>query len=80
MNYTGVKTGGRKQGTPNKLTKELRTLLKDFIYNELENMTDYLEQMTPKDKVEIIIKLLPYAMPKIDNINYSVHEPLSYDY
>jgi hypothetical protein len=28
-NTTGKKYGGRQKGTPNKLTKELRTLLKD---------------------------------------------------
>jgi hypothetical protein len=37
-NNTGKKFGRRKKGTPNKLTKELRTLLKDFVFNELETL------------------------------------------
>ena len=32
----GYKSGGRKKGTPNKLTKEIRTVLKDIIYYEIE--------------------------------------------
>ncbi len=35
-NTTGKKFGGRKKGTPNRLTKELRTILKNVLYNELE--------------------------------------------
>lgn len=31
-NNTGKKYGGRQKGTPNKLTKEIRTVLKDLIF------------------------------------------------
>ena len=34
-NTTGNKYGGREKGTPNRLTKELRTLLKNILYQEL---------------------------------------------
>ena len=30
-NNTGKKYGGRQKGTPNKLTKEIRTVLKEFL-------------------------------------------------
>ena len=30
-NTTGQKHGGRKKGTPNRLTRELRTILKDVL-------------------------------------------------
>ncbi len=32
----GKKTGGREKGTPNRLTKELRTVLRDMIVAELD--------------------------------------------
>ena len=35
-NTTGKKYGGREKGTPNRLTKELRSVLKDIVYQELE--------------------------------------------
>ena len=31
-NITGVKYGGRQKGTPNKLTKELMSVLKDIFF------------------------------------------------
>jgi len=60
-NNTGKKYGGRKKGTPNRLTKELRTVLKDVIYDELENLDKRLEELESKQRVELIIKLLPYV-------------------
>jgi hypothetical protein len=32
-NITGKKYGGRQKGTPNKLTKELRSILKNSLAN-----------------------------------------------
>ena len=37
-NTTGKKFGGREKGTPNRLTKELRSILKDIVYQELEDI------------------------------------------
>ena len=59
-NSTGKKYGGRQKGTPNKLTKELRTLLKDIMYDELEELQEVLGALNPKDRVELLIKLMPY--------------------
>ena len=49
MNTTGKKYGGRKKGTPNKLTKELREVLKNVLYNEIENIEESLESLEPKE-------------------------------
>ena len=37
-NTTGKKFGGREKGTPNRLTKELRPVLKDLVSQELEKI------------------------------------------
>ena len=71
----GYKSGGRTKGTPNKLTKEIRSVLKDIIFYELENIEEKLVQLEPKDRIELIIKLIPYALPKVEQVNYSVGEP-----
>ncbi len=39
----GKKTGGRVAGTPNRLTKELRTVLRDMIAAELGALPKTLE-------------------------------------
>lgn len=69
---TGKKTGGREKGTPNKVTKELRDKLKAILADELENLPATLAELEPKTRLELLIKLLPYAMPKV--------QPLTADY
>lgn len=78
-NTTGNKFGGRTKGTPNKLTKELRELLKNILYNEMEKIEEYLDGLEPKEKLETIIKLMPYILPKTSNVSHTVNEPLDWD-
>lgn len=74
-NTTGKKYGGRQKGTPNRLTKELRTILKNVLYNELENIEELLESLEPKERVELVIKLIPFILPKVDRIGHTYNEP-----
>ena len=76
----GLKTGGREKGTPNKLTKELRGLLKDLLHQELENLPAHLNSLEPKDRLEIIVKLLPYAIPKVEPVHFKEDEPMEFSF
>lgn len=75
-NNTGKKYGGRKKGTPNRLTKELRTVLKDVIHIELEHISELLDQLEPKDRIEMLIKLMPYVFSKMESIPHTSNEPI----
>lgn len=77
-NTTGKKHGGRQKGTPNRLTKELRSVLKEVIYNELDNIEERLEQLEPKQRLELVIKLMPYVFPKIESASHTINEPLDW--
>lgn len=61
----GVKTGGRTVGTENKTTKEIRAILKEVISNELLNIESLLCELQPKERLELIIKLMPFVLPKL---------------
>ncbi len=76
---TGIKTGGRTSGTPNKTTKEIRNVLKGVINNELENIQSLLNEMQPKERLEVVIKLIPYVLPKIEIVKPSYGEPQNWD-
>ena len=78
-NTTGRKHGGRQKGTPNKMTKELRSVLKDILYQEIEEIEDRLDLLEPKERLELIIKLLPYVLPKVVSISHSTNEPLDWN-
>jgi len=78
-NTTGNKYGGRQKGTPNRITKELRSLLKDVMYDEIGALQERLDALNPKERVELIIKLMPYALPKVTSISHTTNEPLDWD-
>ena len=70
----GIKTGGREQGTPNRLTRELREALKNLLAKEIESIPDHLSQLEPKDRLEMITKLLPYVLPKVEAASMADYE------
>ena len=77
-NTTGKKFGGRQKGTPNRLTKELRTILKDLIYEELETLQERLSQLETQERLEVIIKLLPKVLPKVSPTYHTTDEPVGF--
>ena len=54
-NTTGIKHIGRKKGTPNRMTKELRSILKHLIYEEIEIMQEHFYQLNPKEGIEFLV-------------------------
>ena len=79
-NTTGIKHGVRKKGTPNRMTKELRSILKDMMYQEIENIQDNLDQLNPKERLELLIKLMPFVLPKTTSISHTSNEPLDFEF
>ncbi len=77
-NNTGKKYGGRQMGTPNRMTKELRSVLKDVLYQELEQIQTHLDTLKPKERVELLIKLMPFVLPKVTSISHTTNEPLDW--
>ncbi len=73
-NNTGQKYGGREAGTPNKLTKELRAALKNILHQEIELLPDHFSKLNDKDRLELLIKLLPFALPKVVPASYKISE------
>lgn len=63
----------------NVLTKELRNKLKTLVANELDTLPTQLDKMDEKERIEVLIKLLPYVFPKVQSVNHSVGEPVTWD-
>jgi hypothetical protein len=78
-NNTGKKFGGRQVGSTNKLTAEIRTLLKNVVHQEIELLSDHLSKLEISSRIDILIKLLPYTVPKVELINYEADEPTIWD-
>jgi hypothetical protein len=73
-NITGKKYGGREAGTPNRLTKELRSVLKNILHQEIELLPEHFNKLEPKDRLELLVKLLPFALPKVEPESYKIGE------
>nr|AOE10859.1 hypothetical protein [uncultured bacterium] len=57
------------------MTKELRTLLKNILYQELEEIQ---ERLKPKERLELLIKLMSYMLPITTSISHAINEPLDW--
>ena len=70
-----IKTGGRKKGTPNKVTTEIRTKIEALIYEHTENINEDLMKLTPKDRVRAYTELLKYVIPTKKDIEVKDNTP-----
>lgn len=76
------KTGGRKAGTPNKVTKAVRESLKDAITGYLNGIndkgysleSDLMSIEEPAGRLAMVAKFLPYVAPKLQSISFSGDE------
>lgn len=75
----GLKKGGREQGTSNLLTKEMRGILKGIIAKELELIPSTLEKLDPEKRVDLVLKLLPYVLPKVESVGMKEGESFQLD-
>lgn len=61
------------------LTKDLRTTIKAMMQKEIEKLPETLEQLEPKERLNILCKLMPFVLPKVDSVSATQGEPLSWD-
>ncbi len=62
------------------ITKDLRNQLKELVKTELDKLPDTLENMEPKERLEIVLKLMPFVLPKVKGVSHSLGEPFQTDW
>ncbi len=58
------KTGGRKIGTPNKTTADLKSRIKSLMDQHFDTIQHDLEKLEPKERVAAYMRFLEYVLPK----------------
>jgi len=69
---------GRPKGTPNKITKEIRLKIDQFITDKISEIDEIWQELEPKDKFTFLSKLLEYAVPKLRSQELNITEYSNY--
>lgn len=69
---TRKKTGGRKQGTQNKVALDTKEAIALIVNKELQEIESTLLTLSSIDRINTIIKLLPFVLPKQSEIKSEV--------
>lgn len=57
---------------------EGETVLKDLIHEEVETLQERLDHLDSKGRLEVLVKLLPYVLPKVQPASHTTDEPLEF--
>ena len=60
------------------LTNNLRETLKTIMQKELEKLPETLEALDPKERLNVVLRLMPYVFPKVETVHAKEGEPLQF--
>jgi hypothetical protein len=63
---------GRPKGEKNKVTKDVKKWLLDLFLTHSKTLETDLKAMTPRERWEIIAKILPFIVPKLQAMDAKV--------
>lgn len=71
----GKKTGGRQKGTPNAVTAFSKSVIQGIIdrYTNSDKFTEDFGKLDPKDRIDVIIKLTGFILPKPQSVNIDMN-------
>jgi uncharacterized protein (UPF0305 family) len=64
--------GGRQKGTPNKVTASVKDWLSHVIDKNRRQMERDIKALEPKDRLQMLEKLMQYVVPKQQAVNANV--------
>ena len=65
------KTGGRKKGTPNRISGTVKEWIASIIDTNRNKFEEDLELLEPGERVRVISNLLQYVTPKMQSVSPS---------
>lgn len=69
----GKKTGGRRKGTPNKVTSITREVINDIAVGMFDKVMADISKLSPKDRVHVFLKLAEFNVSKPQSIDLEVN-------
>jgi hypothetical protein len=65
----------RPQGSSNRITSEIREKIQIILENEFETIEDTLNQLTPKERMEVVLRLMKFAIPQLKEVAIQDQRP-----
>ena len=59
-------------------TLDLRNILKEMMQKELQQLPETLAELAPKERLNILVKLMPFVFPRVEAIHHTDGEPFSW--
>lgn len=66
------KTGGRKAGTPNKVTQSLKERIVDILSDNIDKFQKDIDSLSAKDRVSTCLGLMQFVLPKQQSVRADV--------
>lgn len=63
------------EATEQVITMDLRETLKTIMQKEIEKLPEHLEAMEPRERLNILCKLMPFVFPKVETVHPTAGEP-----
>lgn len=60
------------------ITNNLRDTLKSILQKEIAKLPEHMETLEPKERLNILCKLMPFVFPKIEAVHPTEGEPISW--
>lgn len=67
-----TKTGGRRKGTPNKVTGNIREWLSNLVDKNRLQIEKDLKALEPKDRLQVLEKFMQYTTPKMQSVQTKI--------
>jgi len=73
---------GRKSGTPNKATKDIRDAFTLLIENNIDTLQKDLDSLEPKERVKLLLDMAQFVVPKLRSVDLQsdVEETITIDF
>jgi len=65
---------GRKAGTPNKATKDIRDAFTLLIENNIDTLQEDLNGLEPKQRVKLLLDMAQFVVPKLRSVDLKTDE------
>ena len=62
------------------LTNGLRETLKSIMQKEVERLPEHLEALEPKERLNVLCRLMPFVFPKVNTVHPTQGEPFNPDW